>query len=242
MGRFIEEMKKILPTVNITCFGEFDELLNADYLMNYDCVFIATEINCHSGVEVAMNIHLREPSIEMVFITENCEKYSQRIFDYADKFRPFALLCKPVSRIRLRHIVEMLNCVSERKKCKDIVIRQVNKDFISLNASDIMYIQHNSRISYIYTKDGSCYSTRYGISWFDDKLPACFAHCAKSCIVNILKVESINGSEIKLSDGCTVWCSRQYKSLFLESVEQCHGSDSSDNDFVDISLGMPKKN
>lgn len=128
----------------------------------------------------------------------------------------------------------MLDCVSERKKCKDIVIRQVNKDFISLNTSDIMYIQHNSRISYIYAKDGNCYSTRYGISWFDDKLPPCFAHCAKSCIVNILKVESISGSEIKLSDGLTVWCSRQYRNLFLESVERYHGSDSSYNDFVGI--------
>ncbi len=222
MNRFIEEVHKIIPTINIVCFSEYNTLVNSDDLAAYDSIFIATEINSQSGIDVALDIYLRNHTAEIVFITENCEKYCQRIFDHADRFKPFALLSKPVSRVLLRHVLEMLESVNERRRSRDIVIRLEDKDYISINTSDIIYIQHNNRISYIYTFDGRCYSSKYSISWFDDKLPDCFLHCAKSCIVNLLKVESVNGMEIKLSNNSSIWCSRQYKKNFVESFEKCH--------------------
>ncbi len=222
MNRFIEEAKKIVPTISIDCFSEYNALVNSDELGLYDCVFIATEINNQSGVDIALEIYLKNPDAEIVFITENCEKYCQRIFDHADRFKPFALLSKPVSRLLLRHVFEMLESVTEHRGSKDIVIRLEDKDYISINTSDIMYIQHNNRISYIYTLDGRCYSSKHSISWFDDKLPNCFLHCAKSCIVNAQKVQSINGLEIKLSNNSSIWCSRQYRKTFVESFEKCH--------------------
>lgn len=219
MNEFIKETKKIVPTVNIVCFGEFKALLDSDELVHYDCFFIATEIKCQSGIDIAMDIYLKNPAAEIVFITENTEKYCQRIFDYADSFKPFALLCKPVSRMLLSHVLEMLTRVAGRRQSKDIVIRLDDKDYISMNTSDIMYIQHNNRISYIYTFDGRCYSSKHSISWFDDKLPDCFFHCAKSCIVNALQVKSINGAEIRLSNDSSIWCSRQYRKAFVESFQ-----------------------
>ncbi len=220
--KFIEETKKIAPKIAIVSFSKYNALVNSDELGLCDCVFIATEINNQSGVDIALEIYLKNPDIEIVFITENCEKYCQRIFDHADRFKPFALLSKPVSRVLLRHVLEMLECVSKHRKNRDIVIRLEDKDYISMNTSDIMYIQHNNRISYIYTFDGRCYSSKHSISWFDNKLPDCFLHCAKSCIVNALKVKSVNGFEIKLSNNSSVWCSRQYRKTFVESFEKCH--------------------
>lgn len=222
LDKFIVETKKLVPTIGIVCFGDYSMLLNSDNLALYDCFFIATEIACQSGVEVALELHSRNTAAEIVFITENCEKYCQRIFDYADRFKPFALLNKPVSRMLLRHVLEMLERVSERRKGKDIVIRLEDKDYISVNTSDIMYIQHNNRTSYIYTLDGRCYSSKHSISWFEENLPDCFLHCAKSCIVNSLQVTSVNGLELRLSNDSSVWCSRQYRKSFVESFEGCH--------------------
>lgn len=222
MDKFTEETKKFDPKINIVSFGKFNALINSDDIELYDCFFIATEINSQSGIDAALEIYLKNSDAEIVFITENSEKYCQRIFDYADKFKPFALLCKPVSRVLLRHVLEMLERVNERRTSKDIVIRLEDKDYISVNTSDIIYIQHNNRISYIYTFDGKCYSSKHGISWFDENLPDCFLHCAKSCIVNIFKIKTVNGLEIKLSNGSSIWCSRQYKKSFVESFEECH--------------------
>ena len=222
MNEFAKETKKFVPTINIICFSEYNTLLNSEDLTVYDCFFIATEINCQSGIDVALDVYSRNSAAEIVFITENCEKYCQRIFDYADRFKPFALFSKPVSRVLLGHVLEMLERVTERKKSRDIVIRLEDKDYVSMNTSDIMYIQHNNRISYIYTFDGKCYSSKHGISWFDDKLPNFFFHCAKSCIVNALQVKSVNGLEIKLANNDSIWCSRQYRKPFVESFEQCH--------------------
>lgn len=222
MEKFTEETKKYAPEINIVSFGKYNELVNSDDLGFYDCVFIATEIDNQSGIDAALEVYLRNSAAEIVFITENSEKYCQRIFDYADRFKPFALLSKPVSRMLLHHVLDMLGRVAERRKSRDIVIRLEDKDYISVNTSDIMYIQHNNRISYIYTFDGKCYSSKHSIAWFDAKLPDCFLHCAKSCIVNSLKVKSVNGLEIKLSNNSSIWCSRQYRKSFIEIFEGCH--------------------
>lgn len=221
LDKFIEETNKFDPMIKIVPFSKYNELVDSSELGSCDCIFLATEINNQSGVDIAFEIYLKSPDVEIVFITENCEKYCQRIFDYADRFKPFALLCKPVSRMLLRHVFEMLGRVSERRKSKDIIIRLEDKDCISLNTSDIMYIQHNNRISSIYTVDGGCYSSKHSLSWFDERLPDCFFHCAKSCIVNAMKVKSVNGLEIKLSNNSSIWCSRQYRKPFVENYEEC---------------------
>ena len=222
MNKFIDETKKIVPTSSIVCFSEYNALVNSDNLALYDVFFIATEINHQSGIDVALEVYLKNTFSEIVFITENCEKYSQRIFDHADIFKPFALLNKPVSRVLLRHVFEMLEHVTERRKDRTIIIRLEDKDYISMNTADILYIQHNNRISYIYTSDGKCYSSKLNISWFEGKLPDCFLHCAKSCIVNTMAIRSINGLEIKLSNNTSIWCSRQYRKSFVEDFEKCH--------------------
>ncbi len=221
LNGFVRETKKINPTIDVVCFSEYDALLKSDNLELYDCFFIATEIDCQSGIDVALDICSRTFSTEIVFVTENCEKYCQRIFYYADIFKPFALLSKPVSRLLLSHVLETLERAVAHRKNKDIVIRLEDKDYISVNTSDIMYIQHNNRVSYIYTFNGKCYSSKYGISWFEENLPECFLHCAKSCIVNTLNIKSVNGLEIRLADDSTIWCSRQYRKSFVDSFERC---------------------
>lgn len=221
MNKFIEEAKKIVPTISIVCFSEYNTLVNSYNLMLYDSFFIATEINHQSGIDVALEIYSRNPVSEIVFITENSEKYCQLIFDHADVFKPFALLSKPVSRLLLRHVLEMLEHVTGHRRSKEIIIRLEDKNYISMNTSDITYIQHKNRVSYIYTSDGRCYSSKYGISWFEDNLPEYFLHCAKSCIVNAKEVKSVSGLEIKLSNDNSVWCSRQYRKAFLECFEKC---------------------
>lgn len=222
MSKFVEETRKISEDIDIVCFSEYNSLLNSDDLAVYDGFFIATEIKSQSGVEVALEVYTQNSDAEIVFITENSEKYCQSIFDHADKFKPFALLCKPVSRLLLRHVYEMLGHIVRQRRNKDIIVRLEDKNYISLNTSDIMYIQHNNRVSYIYTVDGNCYSSKYSIVWFDDNLPDCFMHCAKSCVVNALHIKSINGVEIVLSNNSSIWCSRQYRKIFVECFEKCH--------------------
>lgn len=220
MKKFIEETHKISPTIDVVVFSAFHELVNSRDLARFDGVFIATEIDSQSGIDAALEIFSQNPDAEIVFITENSEKYCQRIFDYADRFKPFALLCKPVSRLLLRHVYEMLERITERQS-KDIIVRLEDKDYVSINTSDILYIQHNNRVSYIYTSDGGCLTSKHGIAWFDERLPKCFLHCAKSCIVNSARVKSVNGLEIRLSNESSIWCSRQYRKSFVENFEEC---------------------
>lgn len=223
MNKFIEETNKISEEIDVVCFNGYSSLISSENIASYDCFFIATEIKKQSGVDVALDIYLKNPHAEIVFITENSEKYCQNIFDHSDKFKPFALLCKPVSRLLLRHVYEMIENVIKQRRNKNLIIRLEDKNYISVNSSDIMYIQHNNRISYIYTVDGECYSSKYSIVWFNNNLPDCFMHCAKSCIVNAQHIKNINGVEIILTDESSIWCSRQYRKVFVECFEKFYG-------------------
>lgn len=220
MNKFIDEVKKINPYINVVTFKGYKDLVGAEDIELFDSFFIATEIDCQSGVDIALNVFLKNKKAEIVFITENCEKYCQSIFEYADRFRPFAMLNKPVSRIFLRHVFTMLENVLSLSRDKSIIVRLTDKDHISLDISDILYIQHNNRVSYIYTINGKCYMSKYNIKWFEDNLPGCFLHCAKSCIVNAMKVRSVNEMEIFFGDESSVWCSRRYQKDFVESLDK----------------------
>ena len=219
MSKFIDEMNKINPKISITTFNGYNELVDSKDLLQFDVFFIATEIESQSGVDVALTVYLTTKA-EIVFVTENCEKYCQSIFEYADRFRPFAMLNKPVSRLFLRHVVEMLEKVLASRKNKSIIVRLTDKEYISLNVSDILYIEHNNRVSYVYTANGSCYTSKQSIKWFEDNLPDYYLHCAKSCIVNASKIVSVNEMEIVFSDEITIWCSRRYKNVFSQSLEE----------------------
>ena len=223
MSKFIEEMRKIDSSISIDLFNGYKDLIDADNLLQYDSFFIATEIERQSGVDIALKVYL-ETKAEIVFVTENCEKYCQSIFEYSDIFKPFAMLNKPVSRLFLRHVVEMLEKVSEQCKGKNIIVRLVDKNQISISVIDILYIQHNNRVSYIYTCDGNCYESKCSIAWFEENLPNNFLHCAKSCIVNATKVKSIDEMEIVLSDNSSVWCSRRYQKEFIDNLTKFRAS------------------
>lgn len=216
LSRFIAEVQAYDPLIDVHTYTGYKQLTGSSDLLCYDCFFVSTEINSQSGVEVALEIKRQRPDAEIIFVTENCAEYCQRIFDYADEFRPYAMIKKPVSRMFMRHILDMLKRTIEQHSSRNIIIRLTDKEYISLSVSDILYVQHNNRISYIHTSDGECFESRYSISWFEENLPENFLHCSKSCIVNVTKIKAVSDMEIQLIDCETVWCSRQYKKDFLD--------------------------
>ncbi len=220
MNKFIEELQAYDSLIDVYTFSEYEQLTLGGELAKYDCIFIATEINYRSGVEAALEIKRRFPHIEIVYITENCVEYCQRIFDYADIFRPFALIKKPVSRSFMRHVLDMLKRTIGRNGSNSVVVRLVDKEYISIPVSEILYVQHNNRISYIYTEGGECFETKFGISWFEENLPDSFLHCSKSCLVNLHKIQTVNDVEIELKCGERLWSSRQYKKSFIEQYRK----------------------
>lgn len=219
LKKFIDEVRAYDSMIDVCMYTGYEQLTDSKNLLHFDCFFISTEINNRSGVEVALEIKRQKPDAEVVFITENCIEYCQRIFDYADEFRPFAMIKKPVSRMFMRHVLDMIKKAVERHSSKNLIIRLADKEYISLLLSEIVYIQHNNRISYIHIESGECFESRYGISWFEENLPDTFLHCSKSCIVNCSKIRSVSDMEIQLADGEKIWCSRQYKKSFLEQLE-----------------------
>ena len=198
-------------------FDNYKEMLENKCCHELECVFLATEINGSSGINVALELKKLNRDVEIVFITENCEKYAQQIFCYADTMRPFSLLVKPVSRSFMRHTLDMLKNIVVYRNSVVFNIRLIDGQIVSIVSEDTIYVEHNNRISTVVTTKGTV-ETRNLISFFDEKLPQPqFIHAAKSLIVNSKFVDMIRHNRILLKNGTELFSSRNYRSPFEKS-------------------------
>ena len=116
----------------------------------------------------------------------------------------------------MHHIMDNFKLYLSEKGGVKLPIRNMDGDIINLSSADIIHIYHNNRISYIYAETGY-YECRHRLSFFEERLPGSqFIHASKSTIINMEKVDNFSGSEINLTNGDTVYTSRNYKSAFKQ--------------------------
>lgn len=213
---FRTELEKNGEASDLWLFNSYDCLLNNNFSREYECAFIATEIDGRSGIDAALKLKKLNHDVEIVFVTENCEKYAQQIFAYSDVMRPFSLFVKPVSRSFMKRTLEMLKNTVVYHSSAVIGLKLLDSRFVNIISEDIIYIEHNNRISTLHTVKG-VYETRSIIPFFDEKLPKeQFVHAAKSLIVNSKFVDSIESGKIVMKDGTVLFTSRNYKQSFEE--------------------------
>lgn len=214
---FRTELENNNEASELWLFDNYDDLLNSACCHKLECAFIATEIGGRSGIDAALKLKQLNHDAEIVFITENCEKYAQQIFTYSDVMRPFSMFVKPVSRSFMKRTLEMLRNTVVYRSSMVLSIKLTDCRIINVVSEDIHYIEHNNRISTLHTVKGK-FETRSIIPFFDEKLPKeQFVHAAKSLIVNLKFVECIESARIVLKDGTVIFPTRNYKQSFERS-------------------------
>lgn len=209
-----EEMAAIDPSVAVYCYPNADLLYN-DVGEKYDAVFINTELESESGIQAALQLRRMLPDTEVVFVTQQGEKYAQLIYYHLEKLRPYAYFIKPVSRAYLRKVVRCLQREMLKREIGNLLIKSCCGDNRIISMAELVYVSHNNRISYIYTKNGECIECRQPIGFFDRQLPLRqFVHISKSCIVNLAEVVSDSGDGVIMAGGEQVYPSRNYRQGF----------------------------
>lgn len=106
----------------------------------------------------------------------------------------------------------------------ELLLTVGNKEYY-VKKSDILFFETEDGKIIAHTSDGMYYS-EYKLYELEKTLPAYFVRISKSCIVNIMKISSINrnitgASKITFSDTeKEVYCSRSYLKILKEKINE----------------------
>lgn len=215
-AEIVEELKeKILNIyrreVQVAAFQKASDLISWLEEKHHETagVFLDIELDKGNGIDAAKRIETMSGEVPIVFIT-GYVKYVQDIF----QVRPVALLLKPVEEYRLREALKRCEDVLEEGR-KNIVTFQMKGVLHQLNCRDIVYVESDKRILYIYEKN-----QMYKVYMKLDELEAMqlpgFLRCHKSYMVNMNYIKYLSAEGVILKSGKKIPVSR---SKYQESKE-----------------------
>ena len=106
----------------------------------------------------------------------------------------------------------------------ELLLKVGNQEYY-VKKKEILFFETDSGKVSAHT-DENMYCTEHKLYELEEKLPACFVRISKSCIVNIMKISSINrnitgASKITFSNTeKEVYCSRAYLKLLKDKINE----------------------
>lgn len=180
--------------------GELAEALILFHQHHPQVVFMDVEINQGSGIDCAKVMRELDAEVKIIFATAHAEYMSNAFEIYA-----FDYLVKPFDVLRIEHTLERIENdakavrtagVSEKapagrsEKSKLMIKGKETVAFVDV--AEIVLVERQNHLTYIYTKDGETFSTSTAIGELETKLPAkYFLRSHKSYIINVSMIKRI---------------------------------------------------
>lgn len=193
------------------------ESLLENYNSKYDILFLDIKMSGINGIQVAEKIREKDKKVIIIFLTS--------LVQHAlDGYRVNAAnyIIKPITKKRLK--IEMDERISELKQRNDpfITVHNDNGNYKILLKS-ISYVETYSRNLLIHTHKNNiiCY---WKMKELEKKLePYGFARNHSSYLVNMLYVENIEKTDIKIKTGELIPISKTKKKEFMEKLTMYWG-------------------
>ncbi|MDO4465934.1 MAG: LytTR family DNA-binding domain-containing protein [Bacillota bacterium] len=190
------------------------EILKISFV--YDFIFLDMEVNSKSGIEIGKEIR-KSNAHSHIIITSSFQKYL--IEGYAINADRYFL--KPIQQSHFN--MEMEN-IFNRYFHNDLGIMDPKLSKSKIYFKDVLYIDFSNRKSFIKLENGKDIETPYTLSYWEEKLQDnYFCKCNRYFLVNLLKVDSMNRTEVFLENGNILDLSRKYRESFekkwIESVQ-----------------------
>ncbi len=174
---------------------EYDsgESLLSKYTNNLDILIMDIQMNSINGMDTARKIREIDDNVEIIFMTS----FSEFMQD-GYEVKAYRYLLKPINEKKImKHVT---TCI------KDIILKRNNyltintKNYIDrIKIDSILYIETSRPNVLIYTND-NMYTTKMNISKIEKILIEYgFFRCHTSYIVNLKKIESMDGKNVVLN-------------------------------------------
>lgn len=188
-----------------------------DYSFSYDFIIFDIDMPQMSGIDTAKELRQKDSNVTIMFVTNMpqyaLEGYSVEAVDYVLKplsYPDFRLKMKKATRYILRNSV------------KKITINTTEEGLITVDSSDIYYVESKLHYIYYHTKKG-IYKMRAKLTEVEDiLLPYYFARSGGSFLINLAYLEKIDGNEIVIA-GETLPLSRRMKASLMSAFTKYMG-------------------
>ena len=159
---------------------------------DYDILLLDIQMKELSGIDLAKRLRAFGDDSAIIFITGIkdfvFEGYHVQAVDY---------VLKPVDNERIEAVLDRAYTALLKKEPNIIV--QTDGDLVRLNERDIQYIESVGHNTLFYTA-GETYTVKKGISLIENELTQkYFYKCHRSYIINILHIDSISKTDVKVN-------------------------------------------
>ncbi|MGL5314089.1 MAG: LytR/AlgR family response regulator transcription factor [Peptostreptococcaceae bacterium] len=174
---------------NIYEFSSGEELLN-NYPKDMDMLIMDIQMKKINGMDTARKIREFNENLEIIFMTS----FSEFMQD-GYEVRAYRYLLKPITESKLSK--NILPCIETIMKKRNNYLTINSKNYLDrIQIDSIIYIQNARPNILIYTQD-STYTTKMSISKIESVLNEYgFFRCHNSYLVNLKRLESINGDSV----------------------------------------------
>ncbi len=188
-----------------------------DYSFSYDFIIFDIDMPQMSGIDTAKELRKKDSNVTIMFVTNMpqyaLEGYSVEAVDYVLKplsYPDFRLKMKKATRYILRNSV------------KKLTINTTEEGLITVDSSDIYYVESKLHYIYYHTQKG-IYKMRAKLTEVEDiLLPYHFARSGGSFLINLAYLEKIDGNEIVVA-GETLPLSRRMKASLMSAFTKYMG-------------------
>ena len=195
-----KEEKKANCKIEINNFRSGEDFLKTD-VDGYQIVFMDIQLDGKlNGIKTAHAIRNRKCEIPLVFLTS----YSQYVFT-GYEVRALYYIVKPVE---YKKIVWCMDKVYEMEFQGAYIFKE--KEILNkISYKDILYFQSSLHYMDIYTQK-QVYRQKISLKKLKTLLPPQFVSCHRTVVVNVLKIDYINGKELRMTDGALLPISNTY--------------------------------
>lgn len=191
-----EILVDILDTYNMDYkIYEYDsgESLLSEYTRNLDILIMDIQMKSINGMDTARKIRETDENVEIIFMTS----FSEFMQD-GYEVKAYRYLLKPITEKKI--IKHVTPCIKDIIKKRSNYLTINTKNYIDrIKIDSIVYIETSRPNALIYTND-SMYSTTMNISKLEKSLKEYgFFRCHISYLINLKKVESMDGKNVILN-------------------------------------------
>lgn len=198
--------------VDLLQFENGDDLLSQNMVCRMDVVLLDIIMPMLNGMDTARELRKYDSSVTIIFMTSSPE-YALESYDV----KAGGYLLKPLNEDKLK---DSLNDINRRllEEPKHMVVKS-ESGYKTLLYRDIEWIEAQNKTIIFFMQNGEQIKTSETLHSFEGKLNdnLGFFKCHRSYIVNILNIDTYNGSEVIMRSGQRIPIARGYGKAFQEA-------------------------
>lgn len=195
------------------------EKLYKNYLVDMDLIFLEIPLRRMNGLKIAEHLRKYDERVRIVFLTTVLtyvlEAYDVGASNYLLKPLSYGKFCRELARIY----------AGKKEREQRSFLEQSRHALHKIYFHEVRYIETSGKSTLIHTEKGSIPGSRQMKQYEELFSGTTLIRCHAGYIVNLRYFESLEETELTLTDGARIPVSRSRRRLVLSRIQNIYGDD-----------------